>query len=88
MTLPCKECIILPMCCSNINKILKCELFQKFINDKLFKKLTNMVKKDYTQIGSHCFVIDYTYNNKILYISIFANQHKITIHDLKFIEKV
>jgi hypothetical protein len=59
MKFPCKTCLILAICYSNIKsvKISKCKLFEKFVDENIFKLATDPVKKDSGKLGFNWFLV-------------------------------
>ena len=66
--LPCHDCIVFSMCDIYDYKFLeKCPYFKKFIHKTLFKKATNIVKKDPEKMGFHYFAFKHPTKKSCLF---------------------
>ena len=89
MKLPCKDCLILAICYNNKEKIVKCELVNKFVNENIFKTATDMVKKEPGTLGFYWYVTEHPIDDKfVLGIKILAHADEIFVEEVQKFMKV
>lgn len=89
LLLPCKDCLIIPICYNDKQKIIKCELFKEFVDDNIFDQATNMVKTDSGKLGFHIYITDHpTNDNVVLGIKVLVYPDNLSIQNVIEFKKV